>query len=397
VTRLPSTLSGLVYSTFVTGSHGATNRALAVDSAGNAYLTGSTTSADYPYFGVEPGEPHPGLFLTKFDPTGGDLVWSVRQGGDLLAFDADGNAVIGGGVYPPGGLPYQPGTYAPRPPVGDIPEACLPNGVRVQIAAFVQRLRTRDGSVLATQLLSARRAQPAAMSVLPDGRILVAGYSVFPDVAITPGAVFANAVAWHTPSGAFLAAFDLASASIGGALACAADGLTNMPLGPVAPGQLITLSGSGLGPAQPISAPVYGPELVPTTLGGVTVTFDGVAAPLTYASSTQINASAPWEVRKKTSAVMSVAVDGTVVATREFAVAASSPALFVDTGGTEKNASFAAVALNSDGLRTLARSSSQVSASVKMAWPKARARKPPSSASRISKINSTRIEYRMRT
>ncbi|MBS1855534.1 MAG: SBBP repeat-containing protein [Acidobacteria bacterium] len=354
VTRLPSTLTSLVYSTFVTGSRGASNRALAVDSAGNAYLTGTTNSTDYPYFGVEAGTPRPGLFLTKLDPSGGRLVWSVRQGGDLLAFDADGNLLAGGSVYPPGGLPYQQGTtYPPLPPTGDIPEACLPNGVRVQVAAAVQRLSAQDGRALATQLLSTTRAQPSAMDVLPDGRILVAGYSAFPDIPLTPGAVFTSAVAQRTLSGAFLAAFDLASASLGGKLACAVDGLTNLPLAPVAPGQLITLFGSGLGPADAASASPYGPDPVPTTLGGVSVTFDGFAAPLTYASSAQINAVVPWEVRGRTFTVMSVAVDGAVVATREFVVVASNPALFVDTGGTaaDGNSSFPAVALNSDGSR----------------------------------------------
>ncbi|MDE3167072.1 MAG: SBBP repeat-containing protein, partial [Acidobacteriota bacterium] len=353
VTRLPSTLAALTYSTFVTGSRGAANRALAVDAAGNAYLTGTTNSTDYPYAGVEPSTPRPGLFLTKLDPSGAKLIWSVRQGGDYLAFDGGGNLIASSSAYPPGGLPYQPGSYPPLPPSDGVPDACLPNGVRVQAAAAVQRLSAQDGSVLATQMLAATRAQPSAMDVLPDGRVLAGGASIFPDIPITPGAVFSNAVAQRTPSGAFLAAFDLATPSLGGALACAADALTNMPAGPVAPGQLLAIFGSGPGPAAPVSASLSGPGPVPVSLGGVTVAFDGIPAPLIYVSSAQVNLSVPWEVRGKASTVMTVAVDGSEVASREFAVAGSSPALFVDTSGTaaDGNSSFPAVAFNGDGSR----------------------------------------------
>ena len=63
VTRLDSGLLHLIYSTYVTGSHGAGNQALAVDSAGNVYLTGTTTSADYSYAGGQTADPRPGTFL----------------------------------------------------------------------------------------------------------------------------------------------------------------------------------------------------------------------------------------------------------------------------------------------------------------------------------------------
>jgi uncharacterized protein (TIGR03437 family) len=92
---------------------------------------------------------------------------------------------------------------------------------------------------------------------------------------------------------------------------------------------------------------------VPLSLGGVTVMFDGVAAPLTYVSSGQINAGVPWEVSGKSSTIMSVTVNGNPIASRRFAVAASSPSLFVDTSGpvSDGNSFFPAIALNSDGTK----------------------------------------------
>jgi uncharacterized protein (TIGR03437 family) len=355
VTRLDSALSKLIYSTYVTGNHGATNYALAVDSSGNAYLTGLTHSTDYAYTSGQPTTPRPGTFLTKLDPTGSKLIWSVQQGGNLLTFDSAGRLILGGSALPAAGLPNSDPPYPtpPPPPAGDVPAACFPVGLRVKSAAFVQRLNPLDGSVLATQLLSATSVQPSALDALPDGRVLVGGASTFPDVPISPGTIFSSAVAHRTASGAFLAAFDLATSSLGGSVACAVDGLTNMTVGPLAAGQLISLFGHGLGPEQPLTASISGPAPLPVVLGGVTVMFDDIPAPLIYVSSSQINVSVPWEISGRGSTIMTVTVNGNLVASRAFVVAPSAPALFVDTSGpvSDGDSFFPAIALNSDGAR----------------------------------------------
>jgi photosystem II stability/assembly factor-like uncharacterized protein len=48
VSKLDATGTNLLYSTYLSGSTGATATAIAVDSAGNAYVTGNTTSSDFP-------------------------------------------------------------------------------------------------------------------------------------------------------------------------------------------------------------------------------------------------------------------------------------------------------------------------------------------------------------
>jgi uncharacterized protein (TIGR03437 family) len=63
--------------------------------------------------------------------------------------------------------------------------------------------------------------------------------------------------------------------------------------GRIAPGELITLTGFGIGPDIGVA---YQPDAqgnVPTQLGGVQVLFDGVPVPILYAPSQQINAVAP--------------------------------------------------------------------------------------------------------
>jgi uncharacterized protein (TIGR03437 family) len=67
----------------------------------------------------------------------------------------------------------------------------------------------------------------------------------------------------------------------------------------VAPGTIISLNGSNLA-SQTVSADLTQPKL-PTKLGGVEVYFNGIQAPLTFVSPTQINAQIPWELTNTTS------------------------------------------------------------------------------------------------
>jgi uncharacterized protein (TIGR03437 family) len=67
--------------------------------------------------------------------------------------------------------------------------------------------------------------------------------------------------------------------------------------GPISPGELVTIFGTGIGPATAAYAtmdPATGK--LATTIGGVQVLFSGVPAPMIYASSTQVSAVAPYEI-----------------------------------------------------------------------------------------------------
>ena len=65
---------------------------------------------------------------------------------------------------------------------------------------------------------------------------------------------------------------------------------------PLVRGEIISLFGTGLGPKSPAAGQPGMDNRFPTALGGTQVTFDGVAAPLLYASDTQINAIVPWDL-----------------------------------------------------------------------------------------------------
>jgi len=95
--------------------------------------------------------------------------------------------------------------------------------------------------------------------------------------------------------------------------------------GPVAPGELVTLIGSGIGPAS-TQYPNGSPSN--TALGGTSVLFDGTAAPLLYAAANQINAIVPYGVSGRTTTQVTVAAQGQIIAGVALAVAATAPAIF---------------------------------------------------------------------
>jgi len=107
VTKLNPAGSALVYSTFLGGTGDDAASGMALDTDGNAYVTGQT-SGDFPTTaGVY--QPRPGLsanaFVTKLNPTGSGLVYSTYLGGNAsaygssIAIDTARNAYLTGGIY----------------------------------------------------------------------------------------------------------------------------------------------------------------------------------------------------------------------------------------------------------------------------------------------------------
>jgi uncharacterized protein (TIGR03437 family) len=86
----------------------------------------------------------------------------------------------------------------------------------------------------------------------------------------------------------------------------------------VAPGEIVSIYGAGLGPVTPVTG-VVSSGVLQTEIGGVRVLFDGIPAPLLYAgaglasvglTAAQINAVVPYEVAGKTTVTMAVEYQG---------------------------------------------------------------------------------------
>lgn len=97
--------------------------------------------------------------------------------------------------------------------------------------------------------------------------------------------------------------------------------------GPVAPGEIVSLFGSGLGPETGVSNRFDAAGELPRGAAGVTVTFNGTPAPIYYAQTGQINVQVPYEVANAVEAVVVVnSGDANTPAVR-IPVAATSPGL----------------------------------------------------------------------
>ena len=108
----------LIYSTFLGGTTNDYGIAIAVDAAGYAYLTGNTTSADFP---VTAGayqsvfKASPSAYLAVLSPDGSALTYSSLYGGTgtaqgtAIALDASGAPVLAGTAGP--GLATTAGAY----------------------------------------------------------------------------------------------------------------------------------------------------------------------------------------------------------------------------------------------------------------------------------------------
>jgi hypothetical protein len=92
-----------VYATYLGGSGGDTGYGIAADATGNAYLTGKTTSANFPLAQAIDSINNGGdAFVTKLNATGSGLVYSTFLGGSSgdvgrgIAMNASGNAIVTG-------------------------------------------------------------------------------------------------------------------------------------------------------------------------------------------------------------------------------------------------------------------------------------------------------------
>lgn len=95
----------------------------------------------------------------------------------------------------------------------------------------------------------------------------------------------------------------------------------------VAPGEIISIYGTSLGPPAP-AVQQAGTNGFGSSLSGTTVSFNGVDAPLLYVSGTQINAIVPYEMSNATMANVSVNYQGQSVAAANVPIVTQYPAFF---------------------------------------------------------------------
>lgn len=115
--------------------------------------------------------------------------------------------------------------------------------------------------------------------------------------------------------------------------------------GVIAPGELVTIKGTLLGPTTPANFTLNSSGGVSNTLSGVQVTFNNIPGTPIYVSATQINVTVPWEINGQTSANVVVTYNGNSSAPTNVSVNTVAPAIYTlnSTGSGQ------AAAINQNG------------------------------------------------
>jgi uncharacterized protein (TIGR03437 family) len=115
--------------------------------------------------------------------------------------------------------------------------------------------------------------------------------------------------------------------------------------GAVSPGEILEIRGYSTGASRIGGLQLTSAGTVATSWNGLTVTFDGVPAPIVYTSANQTNLVVPYEVAGKASTSVQLTYNSMQTAAWTIPVAASAPGIFTaDSTGTGQ-----AAAVNQDG------------------------------------------------
>src|SRR6266568_1658181 len=210
----------MIYSTYLGGTKTDKASAIAVDSAGNAYVTGSTTSTDFPTTSGVLQQTFLGntasfaqeVFVTKLNLTGSALVYSTFLGGTAsgpsengagIAVDASGNAFITG-TTAASDFPVTPGTAF---------QSTLPN---TSGTAFLTELNP-TGSALVYSSYFGGSGFDAGQGIALDasGIAYVTGNTTSINFPITPASAFQTTNKSATAGNAFISKIDITKTGIG--------------------------------------------------------------------------------------------------------------------------------------------------------------------------------------
>jgi uncharacterized protein (TIGR03437 family) len=398
--------TALVYSTYLGGSGDDAAGAIAVDSAGNAYLTGVTYSSNFPQSGAMQKTlgGRSDAFAAKLNAAGSSLMYSTYLGGKAddfgagIAIDAQGNAYLTGFT----GSADFPKVNPAQPAFGSA------DGLGID--AFVAKLNANGSALVYSTFLGGKGLDYAyGIAVDAQGNAYIAGETDSPDFSTAgsllaaPGGAMDGFVAKLNAAGS---AFEyrnlLGGSGDDGAAAVALDrngnayvagGSSSVDSPATFAAYQTTLAGrsdawlvkigAGSGPplvstvsaASQAGATGLAPESIasgfgaglasdltiasgepPTSLAGVTVSVEDNAgadrlAALYFVSPAQINYVIPAGTKDGLAAI-TVKRDGQVAATGTARIARVAPALFTANNSGQGAPAALSLTVAPDGSRT---------------------------------------------
>ena len=268
-------------------------RAVAVDAAGNVYI-GDTGNNRVRVVSGGTIRTYAGNGLGGYDRDG--VAATSTQVGNPVGLAVDGS----------GNLYITDGSSRVR--------KVLTNGLITTIAGNGALGYTGDGG----PALNAMMNGPSAVAVASNGNVYVA---------------FTNNDAVRL----------LQPAAAGIAISAIVNGASNQ-VGAIAPGEVVVLYGSGMGPGTLTQFQLNSSGLIPTTVAGTSVYFNSIAAPVLYTSANQVGAIVPFGISGSQVQVSAV-YNGQFSAPLAAGVATAVPALFT----LNNSGSGQAAAINQSG------------------------------------------------
>jgi trimeric autotransporter adhesin len=273
---------------------------LAIDSQGSVYIadSGNNRIVQVTAAGT----------ASTFAKINGPLAVAVDASGNVLVADAsqiwkvasDGtpSSLIAGLTSPSGMAFASDGTLLIADTGANVIRQLSPSGVLTAIAGTGTAGFSGDGRLA----LAAQLNAPAGVAMGANGTILIADSGNNRIRTLTPSAVASDTAAVTVVN----------AASLG--------------TGAIAPGEIITVFGSGFDKTN------------------TQLLFDGAQATLFYTSATQINALTPASLTTNSNTTVSIVVDAATIAGSLVPVVAAAPGIFTIAGGTGQ-----AAANNQDG------------------------------------------------
>ncbi len=180
VIKLSAAGDALLYSTYLGGGFSDTANAIAVDAVGNAYVSGSTSSDNFPLTGTALRFEKASAFITKLNSTGSSLLYSTYFDAtaiNAIAVDTAGNAYFSG--VSTGTLPI---VHAVQPSFfGGVctdwtSSGTLPTGFSTCSDAFVAALNTSGSALLfSTHLSGYQKDAGTAIALDAQSNVYVGG------------------------------------------------------------------------------------------------------------------------------------------------------------------------------------------------------------------------------
>jgi uncharacterized protein (TIGR03437 family) len=369
VSKLSTNANSLVYSTFLTGACGSVGQGIAVDSAGEAVVVGTTSAPDFPvtangYQTTFPGGDAAGVtfpnpvnfgFVSKLSAAGDKLIASSFIGGgfftlaNAVTLDLSGDPYITGSTWgiTPGATS---GAYQTMVNTGCPPTINIGPGLEYPTGGSDVFILKLDPGLSSAQYLTylGGICDDSGNSIVlePNGNVWVGGSpsqgfplvtpyelgGLGPDFVSELSADFSQLLFSSFSDGVNLAvdpSGDIYVSGTSGSMASlvkidptatptviinsiamnsSLQGQSPLIVGQIAPGELINIVGQNLGPATTVMAQLDATGQLPFQVGATSVTFGNYFAPLISIQDGLIVCFAPFEITGTTK--LTVNVDG---------------------------------------------------------------------------------------